>query len=111
MPEARPNGVETGYGYGMSHTYASNVVHCVFSTKERAPFIHTDLQPRLWAYMGGVARTHGFTAIAIGGTEDHSHALLLVPPRIPIAEAVKKIKAASSKWIHDQYPERKHFAW
>jgi putative transposase len=96
---------------GMSHTYASTLVHCVFSTKQRVAFIDTDLQPRLWAYMGGIARTQGFTAIVIGGTENHAHALLQVPPPIALAEAVKKIKAASSKWVHDNYPERKDFAW
>jgi hypothetical protein len=40
----------------MSHTYCSALFHCVFSTKERHKIISIELQPRLWAYMGGAWR-------------------------------------------------------
>ena len=30
---------------------------------------------RLWAYIGGIARENGMKALAIGGTDDHVHAL------------------------------------
>jgi hypothetical protein len=33
----------------MSHTYTANIVHCVFSTKQRAPMIAADRQEHLWA--------------------------------------------------------------
>jgi REP element-mobilizing transposase RayT len=32
----------------MSHTYASNRVHVVFSTKDRTKNLANDLQPKLW---------------------------------------------------------------
>jgi REP element-mobilizing transposase RayT len=51
--------------------------HLVFSTKNREPWITPGVERRVWAYMGGVARTHGLTAIQIGGMEDHIHALTL----------------------------------
>jgi hypothetical protein len=38
----------------MSHTYAQNVIHVVFSTKERRKVIPAEFQPRLWAYVAGV---------------------------------------------------------
>ena len=40
----------------MSHTYCSALFHCVFSTKERKRAFTPELQGRLWAYMGGIAR-------------------------------------------------------
>ena len=40
------------------------------------------------------------TAIAVGGMADHVHILLLLPPTI--ATAVQKLKANSSRWIHQQ---------
>jgi len=40
----------------MSHTYASNRVHVVFSTKDRKKSLADDLQPRLWGYMKGIAK-------------------------------------------------------
>ena len=40
----------------MSHTYAHNPVHVVFSTKERRELISKELQAGLWAYLAGVCK-------------------------------------------------------
>ena len=40
----------------MPHSYVSNLVHYVFSTKERFPSIDRELEIRLWPYVGGIAR-------------------------------------------------------
>jgi REP element-mobilizing transposase RayT len=84
----------------MSHTYCSSLFHCVFSTKERRKTIIPEIQPRLWAYMGGVAREHQFKALGIGGMEDHVHLLLSLPSTVPVATAMREIKSASSHWMH-----------
>ena len=42
------------------------------------------------------------TAIAVGGIADHVHILLLLPPTMPLAEAIQKIKANSSRWLREQ---------
>ena len=44
----------------MSHTYTSELIHCVFSTKERRNLIKDEFQPRLWSFLGGIARKNGF---------------------------------------------------
>jgi REP element-mobilizing transposase RayT len=92
----------------MSHSYSSNRVHLIFSTKGRARIIAEDLQPRLWAYMAGIAKKQGFDAIIIGGIQDHVHALLLLPPTIPLAKAVQFQKGSSSKWLNEK---GRGFAW
>ena len=51
----------------MSHSYASNRVHLIFGTKNREKRISQEMQPKLWPYMAGIARNHGFEAIKIGG--------------------------------------------
>jgi REP element-mobilizing transposase RayT len=56
------------------------------------------MQPRLWAYVGGIARTNRLKALAVGGMPDHLHLLLSLPPNIPISKAVQLVKAGSSKW-------------
>lgn len=94
----------------MAHTYTNLLVHVVFSTKGRRRLIPPEVQPDLWAYMGGIARTNHFKALAVGGTDDHAHALLVVPPTLPVAKAVQLIKAGSSKWM-GEHPERRGFAW
>jgi REP element-mobilizing transposase RayT len=83
----------------MSHTYCSALFHCVFSTRERRKTISSDVQPRLWAYMGGVAREHGTKALAVGGADDHVHILLSLPGTIAMANAMREIKSASSFWM------------
>jgi REP element-mobilizing transposase RayT len=41
-------------------------------------------------------------ALAVGGIEDHAHALLSLPATMTIAEALQLIKTASSKWLHEK---------
>jgi len=50
-------------------------------------------------------------ALAIGGTEDHVHALLSLPGMMSFAKAVQLIKGGSSKWVHDTFPEQQKFQW
>ena len=93
----------------MPHALVNNRVHVIFSTKGRQKLIPDDNQPRLWAFMGGIARKNGFTAVAVGGTYDHAHALLAIPATMPLAKAVQLIKGGSSKWCNESLPRR--FAW
>jgi REP element-mobilizing transposase RayT len=85
----------------MSHTYCCSLFHCVFSTKDRHTTITPEIEPRLWAYMGGIAREHGMMALGVGGIEDHAHVLLSLPSSTPIADAMRDIKSASSHWMHE----------
>ena len=95
----------------MPHSYVSNLMHCVFSTKERFPIIEAELESRLWAYLGGIARENKMRALAIGGTVDHVHTLLSLPATMDVAKAVQLIKGGSSKWVHDNFREHRKFAW
>jgi putative transposase len=95
----------------MAHTYVSSLVHCVFSTKERAKIIEVDYRERLWGFMGGIARENNIKALAIGGTENHVHLLLSLPATINVAKAMQLIKGGSSKWVHNNFPKKSKFAW
>lgn len=95
----------------MAHSYVSNLLHYVFSTKERSKMITPDLQERLWPFIGGIARQNGMKALAIGGVEDHAHVLLSLPATLSVAKAVQLIKGGSSKWVHDTFPEHGGFGW
>jgi len=94
----------------MSHRYESLLVHCVFSTKDRKPLIPEPMKRKLWAYIGGIARTNNFKALAVGGMPDHVHVLLSLPATLLVAKAVQLIKGGSSKWLNDHLP-RRSFAW
>jgi REP element-mobilizing transposase RayT len=95
----------------MGHTYASQLLHCVFSTKERRPQITATLKPRLYAYLGGIARQHDAKVLAIGGVDDHLHILLSLPPKLALAQAIQLLKGGSSHWVHENFPDCQDFAW
>jgi len=40
----------------MAHTYVSDLVHCVFSTKLRRNLIKVEFQSDLWSFLGGIAQ-------------------------------------------------------
>ncbi len=88
----------------MSHTYTSNRVHIIFSTKGRENRLAEDLQPKLWAYIAGIAKNHGFEAIKIGGAGDHCHCLVLLPAAMPLCKAVQTLKGCSSKYSRTSQP-------
>jgi putative transposase len=83
----------------MSHTHASVLVHCVFSTKERLNMIPDP--EALWRYLAVVARDNHVTLLAAGGTANHAHLLLRVPPIVPLARIMKELKGSSSRWLHE----------
>jgi len=92
-------------------SYVSSYFHCVFSTKERRPFIQPELQERLWSFLGGIARSNKMKAVEIGGMPDHVHIVLSLPSTLSISKAMQLIKGVSSKWVHDTFPEQWRFQW
>ena len=86
----------------MSHTYAQNVIHLVFSTKDRRKSIPKEFQARLWSYLVGICKKEGIFVHSIGGMADHLHLLVQIPPSLAVAKAVSAIKANSSRWSNEQ---------
>jgi len=87
----------------MAHTYASNFIHCVFSTKDRRSLIPATRTAELYAYLGGIACGEGFSLIAAGGTANHVHLLFVLPASDSLAHAVQKLKGSSSRWMGDGF--------
>ena len=87
------------------------IVHIIFSTKDRAPLLDTDVRPRLHAFLATVARNAGCEAYRIGGVADHVHLAVRLSRTITIAELVETLKTSSSKWLKTQSPTLAAFAW
>jgi REP element-mobilizing transposase RayT len=83
----------------MAHTYSSNFIHCIFSTKDRKPLISAERMDGIYAYLGGIARGEGLTLVAAGGTANHLHLLFILPATYSLATAVQKLKGSSSRWL------------
>jgi putative transposase len=95
----------------MANTYTSLHYHIVFSTKNREPWINSGIEQRVWEYIGGIARKHKASALQIGGTSDHVHALVLAPPALSPSQIAQFLKGDSSKWIHVEVRGMRGFAW
>jgi len=95
----------------MANTYSALFYHIVFSTKGRKRWITPDIEDRVWAYIGGVARAHGLIAIQVGGIEDHIHVLIMAKPIHSPSEIAKWLKGETSKWIHTEFDNMRSFQW
>jgi putative transposase len=92
----------------MSHSYSQNHLHIVFSTKDRQKLLAPTMQPKLWSYMAGIGRNHGFLVLANGGMADHVHLLIQLPPVLALAKAISLVKANSARWMNEH---GMNFAW
>jgi len=95
----------------MGHTFANLLVHVIFGTKERQPTIQDSFRRRLHAYMIGLGRGEFGDVVRVGGTTDHVHGLIALRTDVSVAEAMRKWKSVSSKWVKDTFAEGGGFAW
>ena len=95
----------------MPQSLTSILVHIIFSTKDRNPFIKTKISKNLYRYMISVARAYNSSIIEIGGTEDHIHILSILPKTLALSKLVEELKKSSSKWMKTQGAWYRNFAW
>jgi REP element-mobilizing transposase RayT len=94
----------------MSQSLANLLVHLVFSTKERRPFLNDpDLRRDMHAYLAGISRGVDCPVVLVGGVADHVHLLARQSRSISLAEWVKELKRGSSLWIKDRAPALETF--
>ena len=95
----------------MPQSYTCLHYHFVFSTRHRLPVISPNIKTRLWEYLGGIVKGAGGIPIQIGGMEDHVHLSVTLPQEQSVMSFMRDLKAASSGWVHDTFPEVKDFWW
>jgi len=95
----------------MARTYTQLLNHIVFSTKERRPSMPPELAARLFPYLGGITRQIGGVPVLVNGVSDHVHLLVSPPATTSLSQFVGKLKANSSRWVHETFPEHSDFAW
>ena len=87
------------------------IIHVIFSTKDRHPFLKPDSRPKLHAYLATVARNIGCEAYRVGGVADHVHLAIRLSRTVTIADLVQELKTSSSQWVKTQSPGLAAFAW
>jgi REP element-mobilizing transposase RayT len=94
----------------VSHTYTRQLLHIVFSTKERRPLLVPETRPRMIGYLRAVSGDLGVAVLRINGVEDHVHLLVDLPTSLSTAEYLQKLKANSSRWFRKQF-QQVDFHW
>lgn len=88
------------------------MVHIVFSTKERRPYLpDPTLRDEMHRQLGGSSKTLNCAPILVGGVEDHVHILAKQARTISLADWIKELKRVTSLWIKGREPQLKDFAW
>jgi REP element-mobilizing transposase RayT len=96
----------------MSQSLAKILVHTVFSTKDRRPFLRDRaLRSELHSYLGGILNNLNCQPIVVGGVEDHVHMLSTLSRTCEAADMVKEVKRGSSLWVKTKDPNLDQFAW
>jgi putative transposase len=95
----------------MGHTFTNLLVHMIFSTKDRLPLLDAEVRSRLYPYLGGILNHLGAAPLALNGPADHLHGLVKLRAVHSIAKVVEKLKSNSTGWVHEEWPERRRFAW
>ena len=83
----------------MPQSLSKVILHIIFSTKDRDPFLDSDVRPRMHAYLATICRDLGAELVHVGGVADHVHIVATLPRTVSQAQLVEQIKKASSKWI------------
>ena len=95
----------------MPQSLSSILIHLIFSTKYREPYITHEIESELHPHMASIFRGLKSPALAIDGMPAHIHALFALSRVLSIAALVEEVKTFSSKWIKTKGPEFRDFHW
>jgi putative transposase len=87
------------------------IIHIIFSTKDREPWLDRDVRPRMHAYVATICRDLDAEALLVGGVADHLHVVTTLPRTLSQADFVEAMKKTSSKWIKALEPKYRGFYW
>jgi REP element-mobilizing transposase RayT len=95
----------------MPQSLAKNLIHLIYSTKNRTPCISQQIRPKLYAYKAGILQQWDSPALVIGGVADHVHILFCLSKNHALKKVIEEVKKGSSKWLKTQADEFRAFHW
>ena len=95
----------------MPQSLAKNLIHLVFSTRNREPLLAEAVREPLCAYAAGILRDLDSPAIAANAWRDHVHVLFSLSKNRALSQVVMEVKRATSKWLKTNGPEFANFHW
>ncbi len=95
----------------MAGKYVSVQLHIIWSTVHREPWISRKWKDELYGYLGVVVQNKGGRLLRAGGTADHVHACVAMPPTVTVGSLVHAMKSNSSRWVQETHLKRKTVSW
>ena len=95
----------------MSQSLAHNIIHLIFSTKERRPTLTNDIRADLHSYAVGILADEGCFVIAINSVADHMHILFELNKTLALSVAVQNVKQGTSRFLKTKSPYLQQFQW
>ena len=85
--------------------------HVTWAVKERMPLIDPAWEDRLHSVLAAKAIEMGSVVHAVGGTADHVHLALSIPPSVEVARVLGRVKGSSSHFVNHELEPKGPFAW
>ena len=95
----------------MPQSLVRNLMHIIFSTKNRKPLIIPTVREELKAYLIGTLRNLESPSIEVNCVDNHVHVLCSVSRKIALMTLLEELKKTSSKWIKSKGPHLRDFYW
>ena len=85
--------------------------HIIFATRDRRPWLTTNIRERVWAYQSRILQNLECNSITLGGIADHLHVLCNLTKKLPTAKVVEILKKDSSKFVKTLDSSLVEFHW
>ncbi|MDZ4657149.1 MAG: IS200/IS605 family transposase [Bythopirellula sp.] len=95
----------------MPQSLSNILLHVVFSTKHRQPWIDVEIEAELAPYVATFCKTLNCPSHAIGCADDHIHIGCTLSRTITVSKLVQELKQDSSKWLKTKGEKYADFAW
>lgn len=95
----------------MAQSLSHIIIHVIFGTKDRVPFLKEGIRSEIYAYLAETCRQLGCECYRVGGVEDHVHLAIELPRTMALSKLMEQLKSNSSKWMKAKLGGDKSFAW
>ena len=95
----------------MPQSLSQNIIHIIFSTKNRRPCLTIETRERLYPYMANLIRDKKSECYRVGGVEDHIHLAVRLTSTMALSKFISEVKTGTSAWLKTIDPVLADFAW
>jgi putative transposase len=85
--------------------------HIVWTTRNRQPWLTPEVEAIIYRIIRAKANELEGIVFALNGTEDHTHLVVAIPPKIAVATFVGQVKGVASALFNKEHPHEIPFAW